>query len=106
MPPRILIGLFLAVFATLALTGPGRIDIIDGQARYEVARSLWEHGDVQVRDPNVWFPILPGPDGKTYANYRLPHSALGVVAIAAADLTGLTSEARRHFAFLLLSAVA
>ena len=108
MPPRVsaLAGLFLFVFAVLALTGPGRIDIIDGQARYEVARSLWEHGDTQIRDPEVWFPILIGPDGKTYTNYRLPHSALGVAAIAVADLTGPTSEPRRYFYFLMLSAVA
>jgi hypothetical protein len=108
MPPRIttLVGLFLAVFAVLALTGPGRIDIIDGQTRYEVARSLYEHGDVQIRDPDDWFPILPGPDGKIYSTYRLPHSALGVPAIALADLVGPSSEARRHFYFLMLSAVA
>src|SRR5207249_7669544 len=114
MPPRVpspgwalaLAGLFLAAFAVLALTGPGRIDIIDGQTRYEVARSLWEHGDVQVRDPEVWFPILPGPDGKIYTDYRLPHSALGVPALALADGVGPPSEARRHFYFLMLSAVA
>ena len=106
MSLRSLTGLFLVVFAVLALNGPGRIDIIDGQARYEVARSLWEHGDVQIRDPEVWFPIVPGPDGKTYCAYRLPHSALGVPAIALADFVGPPSEARRHFYFLMLSAVA
>jgi hypothetical protein len=108
MPPRIasLSGLFLFVFAVLALSGPGRIDINDGQTRYEVSRSLWEHGDVQIRDPEVWYPILAGPDGKIYTNYRLPHSALGVPAIALADLAGPPSEARRHFYFLMLSAVA
>ncbi len=106
MSIRSLVGLFLVVFAALALSGPGRIDINDGQTRYEVSRSLWEHSDVQIRDPEVWYPILPGPDGKIYTNYRLPHSALGVPAIALADLAGPPSEARRHFYFLLVSAVA
>src|SRR6266550_3027643 len=108
MPPRMmsLSGLFLFVFAVLALTGPGRIDINDGQTRYEVARSLWEHGDVVIRDPEVWYPILPGLDGKLYTNYRLPHSALGVPALALADLAGPPSEPRRHFYFLMLSAAA
>jgi hypothetical protein len=106
MSLRTLAGLFLVVFAVLALSGPGRIDIIDGQARYEVARSLWDHGDVEVRDPDVWFPIVPGPDGKIYCAYRLPHSALGVPALALADLAGPPSEARRHFYFLMLSAAA
>jgi hypothetical protein len=108
MPPRplSLVGLFLFVFAVLALSGPGRIDINDGQTRYEVARSLWEHGDVEIRDPDVWYPILKGPDGKTYTNYRIPHSVLGVPAIVLADLAGPPSEARRHFYFTLLGAVA
>ena len=30
-------GLFLTVFAVVALSGPGQIDIVDGQTRYEVA---------------------------------------------------------------------
>src|SRR5437764_2921767 len=94
--PRALFGLFLAVFAVLALTGPGRIDIIDGQARYEVARSLVEHGDVVVRDPDLWFPVLPGRDGQLFTAYRLPQSLLGVPAILLADAVGPPSEARRH----------
>jgi MFS family permease len=106
MSIRTLTGLFLFVFAVLALTGPGRIDINDGQTRYEVARSLWEHGDVQIRDPDVWYPILKGPDGKIYTNYRLPHSVLGVPAIVLADLAGQPSEARRYFYFVMLGAVA
>lgn len=98
-------GLFLVAFAVVALTGPGRIDIIDGQTRYEVARSLVEHGDVVIRDPGVWYPIAPGRDGKTYTNYRLPHSLLGVPAILLADATGPVREARRHFFFSLINAV-
>lgn len=108
MPSRVclvLVGLFLMAFALLALTGPGRIDIIDGQTRYEVARSMVEHGDVVIRDPHVWYPVAPGRDGKTYTNYRLPHSMLGVPAILLADATGPVSEARRHFFFSLINAV-
>ena len=45
-----LAGLFLAVFAVVALSGPGQFDISDGWVRYEVARSLVEHGDVNIRD--------------------------------------------------------
>src|SRR5438128_11421796 len=99
-----LVGLFLSTFALCALSGPGRIDIIDGQARYEVARSLVEHGDTIIRDPNLWFPVLPGRDGKLYTPYRLPQSILGVPAIWLADVTGPVSEARRHFFFSLTSA--
>jgi hypothetical protein len=102
--PIALFGLFISAFSLLALSGPGRIDIIDGQARYEVARSLVEHGDFKIRDPNVWYPVLPGRDGELYTPYRLPHSLLGVPAIMLSDATGPTSEARRHFFFALIGA--
>ena len=99
-------GLFLTVFATVALSGPGRIDIVDGQTRYEVARSLIEHGDLVIRDPTVWFAVLPGRAGQRYAMYRFPHSAAGVIAILVADHVGPVNEGRRHFFFTMISAVA
>jgi hypothetical protein len=99
-------GLFLTVFAVVALSGPGRIDIVDGQTRYEVARSLVEHGDLVIRDPDVWFGVFPGRAGQLYTKYRFPQSAAAVVAIIVADMTGPVSEARRHFFFSLTSAVA
>jgi hypothetical protein len=33
-----LVGLALFVFAAVALTGPGRIDIVDGQSRWRRGR--------------------------------------------------------------------
>jgi hypothetical protein len=99
-------GLFLTVFALVALSGPGRIDIVDGQTRYEVARSLVEHGDLVIRDPDVWFGVFPGRAGQLYTKYRFPQSAAAVIAIIVADMTGPVSEARRHFFFSLTSAVA
>jgi hypothetical protein len=98
-----LFGQFLFVFAVVALSGPGRIDIVDGQTRYEVARSLVEYGDSVLRDPQVWFAVLKGRDGKNYTNYRFPQTGLGVLAIWAADATGPVSEERRHFFFALIS---
>src|ERR1700722_8250106 len=86
--PTALAGLFLVVFAATTLAGPGRIDIVDGQTRYEVARSLVEHGDSVIRDKGVWFAVLPGRDGQTHTNYRFPHSGLGVLTIWLADATG------------------
>ena len=97
-------GLFLTVFAVVALSGPGRIDIVDGQTRYEVARSWVDHGDLVIRDPNVWFVVFPGRDGRLYTKYRFPQSIAGVMAILVADATGSCKEARRHFFFTLTSA--
>ncbi len=101
-----LAGLFLSVFAVVALSGPGRIDIVDGQTRYEVARSLVDHGDLVIRDPEVWFAVFPGRDGRLYSKYRFPHSVIGVAAILVADATGPNRESRRHFFFTLTGAVA
>ena len=99
-------GLFLTVFAVTALSGPGRIDIVDGQTRYEVARSLVEHGDSVIRDPDVWFAVFPGREGQRYAKYRFPHSVIGMIAILAADYSGPINEGRRHFYFTMIGAVA
>ena len=99
-------GLFLTVFAAVALSGPGRIDITDGKVRYEVAHSIVDHGDVDIRDPKIEFTVLPGRGGRRYSQYRFPQSAAGVAAILAADATGPVSEARRRFFFTLTSAVA
>lgn len=131
-----LLGQFLFVFAVLALTGPGRIDITDGQVRYEVARGLIDWHDVEVHDSRVWFAVFPGRDDKRFTDYRLPQSLLGAVAIWLANLTegseqdhpalilptaadrsagaanpdefpkGLGVEGRRQFIFVLTSAFA
>jgi hypothetical protein len=101
-----LFGQFVFVFSALALSGPGRIDIDDGQVRFEVAASLVDHGDCVVRDPVIWYTILPGRDGQRYSNCRLPQSALGTVAIVLADATGPRDVGRRHFFFQLTSAFA
>jgi hypothetical protein len=101
-----LFGQFLFVFSALALTGPGRIDIDDGQTRFEVAASLVDYGDCVVRDPLIWYTIFPGRDGQRYSNCRLPQSALGTAAIVLADATGPREVGRRHFFFQLTSAFA
>lgn len=101
-----LLGQVLFVFCAVALSGPGRLDIDDGQARFEVAQSLVDHGDPAIRDPGIWYTVLPGRYGLRYSNYRLPHSAIGTVAIWLADRTGPTSAGRRHFFFTMIGAVA
>jgi hypothetical protein len=104
-----LVGLFVLVFAIAALCGPGRIDTVDAQTRYEVARSLVEHGDSIIRDKGAWFNVYQGRNGDQYTLYRFPQSGLGVAAILAADATapevpGAAREMRRHFSFLLTGA--
>jgi hypothetical protein len=100
-----LAGLGIFVSAIIALSGPGRIDILDGEARYLTARSLVDHGDPIVRDDKFWFSVFPGRDGKRYSNYRFPHILAGIPAILLADATGPVSETRREFFFTQVGAV-
>jgi hypothetical protein len=101
--PVALTGQFFVVFAVVALSSPGRIDIVDGQTRYEVARSLVDHGDSIIRDKACWFAVYDGRNGEKYTDYRLPQSLLGVLAIVTADATGPVDETRRQFFFSLIS---
>ena len=102
----ILLGQFVAVFAALGLSGPGRIDIDDGQLRFEVARNVVEHGEPTIDDPGLNFTVLPGRDGERFTMCRFPHSLMGVGAILVSDATGPVREGRRHFYFSLLGALA
>jgi hypothetical protein len=104
--PAGLIGLGLATFAVVGLSGPGRIDVVDGQARFEVGRSLVDHRDSILRDERVWFSRFPGRGGAPYSYYRFPQSLVAAAAIRIADATGPVSEGRRHFFFVLAGAVA
>lgn len=104
--PASLLGLALIVFGVVALTGPGRIDIVDGQTRYEAAKGLVEHGSPAILNPAVEFAVFPGRNGERHTYYRLPQTAVAVAAILLADATGPTSEARRQFLFSLHGAAA
>lgn len=105
-PGFVAAGLVLLVFGVVGLSGPGRIDIVDGQARFEVAKSLALHGDVVVRNPDFWFTVFPGRDGQRYSNYRFPHSVVGAGAVLLSDATGPVADARRQFFFAMTSAAA
>lgn len=104
--PITLIGLGVATFAVVGLSGPGRIDIVDGQTRFEVGRSLVEHGDSILRDERIWWRRFTGHSGHPYSDYRFPHSVMAAGAILAADASGPVSEERRAFFFTFCGAVA
>jgi hypothetical protein len=104
--PLALLGLGVFVFAATALSGPGRIDVVDGQTRFEVGRSLVEHGDSALRDPRIWWGSFPGRGGQNFTYYRFPQTVLAAGAIVVADATGPVAEGRRHFFFVWTSAFA
>mgnify|MGYP001026585147 CR=1 FL=1 len=79
------IGVFFVVAAVYLLTSPGRIDMIDGQFRYEVAANLLSHGEPTVRDPALQPFGVPGPNGKIYARYGAGGSVIALPLLWIAD---------------------
>jgi hypothetical protein len=72
-------GLFLIVLAAYVLSNPGRIDVVDGQMRFDVAYNWLTVGRPVVRDRWVT-PIMgvPGRDGANYSFYGAPASVLSM----------------------------
>ena len=80
-----MLGIFLLSASVYAITAPGRIDIIDGQLRFEVARMLVRDGTPRIVDP--FLPALDGVDGR-YTHYGALSSLVGVPWVALADAFG------------------
>ena len=96
-------GLFVLVAAVYAVAGPGRIDIIDGQYRFEVARNIIEDGSVQIRDMSLG-DAVPGLIG-AYSSYGISGSLVAVPLVALAKAAGPHSVDREQFFFSFTSAV-
>ena len=107
-PPRTLplaLGLYLLVAASYALTGPGRIDSIDGQFRFEVASNLLDHGAPVLLDP-----YLPDGIGRDAAigrvsGYGAAASLAGVPLLVLGRLLGLAEVEAQRFLFSWTSAL-
>jgi hypothetical protein len=94
--PAAVIGLAAVVFAVVALSGPGRIDIEDGQLRFEAGRSLVTHGDTAIRDPRAVWHRFPGRDGLIHTYYRFPGEVIAAACVLLADATGPATESREQ----------
>ena len=98
-------GLFLFVGAVYVLMSPGRIDIIDGQCRFEVARSLVEAGQPTLRDPALQWIGVRGKDRRLYSHYGLGASAMGVPLVALGKIGDDWKGERQRFLFSLTCAL-
>lgn len=101
---QLALGLLLLMASLYCLTGPGRIDIIDGQFRYDVARSLLDGHGFQVRDPVLRFGPR-GLDGHLYSDYGPGASILAVPLVAWARAIGGDRNSEMFF-FSFTSAIA
>jgi hypothetical protein len=75
-------GVFLALLGLYFLTAPGRIDVGDGQFRYEVAKNWLDRGEPLVADRYL-LPTVVGHrfDPKTGKTFSLYHAAGVVITV-------------------------
>jgi hypothetical protein len=101
----IAVGIFLVVSVVYMLSGPGRIDIIDGQLRYEVTVNLLNEGRPVIRDPALRWAGLPGRERSLYSYYNAGASIAGLPFVWLGRVVNRNEETQR-FLFSLTSAVA
>lgn len=75
---RLVAAVFLVCLSLFILSGPGRIDSIDGQARFEIARNLVKSGKPEIRDLFLAPQGVRGLDGALYSTYGPAPSYLAV----------------------------
>lgn len=94
------VGLFLGLAGLYLMTNAGRIDIIDGQYRYEVARNLLDVGKPILTDPRLVRGIYSVESrGAWYATYHVGASAAALPLMALSRVLPGHSSERDRFAF-------
>ena len=99
-------GLFFMVLGVYVLSGPGRIDIIDGEARFDVALNWLVKGQPIVTDRWIG-PIVgvPGVGGFYYSYYGPAASFLSIPLVWLGVIIHPHSLQPSQFLFSLTSAV-
>jgi hypothetical protein len=93
------IGLFFFIGAVYFGTNPGRIDIIDGQFRYEVSRNLVRIGRPVITDPFLLGGNVPGLNGARYSYYNAAPSVAGMPWVWLGRIAGDPAGERQRFLF-------
>ncbi len=99
------LGLVLVIGAVYALTGSGRVDMIDGQFRFEVARNLLETGSPSLEDPALLPFGVPSADGQIYSRYGIGGSLTALPAMWLASWQEDPIGELARFAFSFSSAL-
>jgi hypothetical protein len=95
-------GILLLGSAVYVAASPGRIDIIDGQYRFEVAHNLVDDGSVQIRDTFLG-DAVPGLIG-AYSTYGISGSLVPIPLILVARIARDSLD-REQFFFSFTSSV-
>lgn len=102
----IAVGILFATLTVYVATSPGRIDIVDGQSRYDVAYHWVVEGRPVLRDPIIGsFMAVPGRDGLPYGYYGAAGSLFSAPLITLGLLLGDPSGEAARFLFSLTSSI-
>ncbi len=96
-------GIFMCTLSVYVVSSPGRIDMIDGQLRYEVTASLIDDGRPIIRDPALKFAGVRGRNGLRYAHYGAGGSIVGLFPVWLGSLFPDPDGELRRFLFSLTS---
>ena len=93
------LGIFLALLGIYVATSPGRVDILDGQYRYEVARNWLDQGRPVVQDPYlIPLGLAVRTPGAVYSAYNAaPSVAAMPLMLFSRALPGHRAERDRFF---------
>ena len=99
-------GIFLVVVGIYSLSSPGRIDIIDGQARFDVTYNWLVTGRPIMRDNWISpFMSVPGRDGLRYSYYGAPASVFAMPLVWLGIYTSAPNIQPSQFLFSLTSSI-
>jgi len=99
-------GIFLIVLAIYALSNPGRIDITDGEARFDVAHNWLVTGRPIMRDRWIApFMSVPGRGELRYSYYGAPASVFSMPLVWLGLHTSGPAIQRSQFLFSFTSSI-
>jgi hypothetical protein len=97
------VGVFLLCAAVYGAAGPGRIDMIDGQYRFEVAKNILDYHSVQIGDVYLGGAVH-GVLGE-YSSYGISGSLVALPLVLLSRAIGPPSIERDQFFFSFTSSV-
>lgn len=99
-------GIFLFVLGIYVLSSPGRIDIVDGQARFDVTYNWLVNGRPIVKDSWIGpFMSVPGREGLRYSYYGAPASVFAMPLVWLGLFTSAPAIQPSQFLFSLTSSI-
>jgi hypothetical protein len=100
------VGIFLFVLGMYVLSSPGRIDLVDGQVRFDVAYNWLTKGRPVIGDPWIApFTGVPGRDRQLYSFYGAPASVFSMPLVWLGGIQDVRKLETSRFLFSMTSPI-